>query len=58
MIKEIDEEKYELIVLEKDLASLVPYSTLKLLVDSLNDNSISTYVYLFNCYYANNCKPF
>ena len=49
LIKEIDDEKYELIVLEKDLASLVPYGTLKLLVDSLNDNSISTYVYLFNC---------
>lgn len=58
LIKEIDEETYEIITLQKDLASLVPYSTLKLLTDTLNENSISTYIYLFNCYYANDCKPF
>lgn len=58
LIKEVDKEKYEIIALEKDLASLVPYDTLKLLTDTLSDNSISTYVYLFNRYYANNCQPF
>lgn len=35
----------------------MPYSTLKLLVDTLNERSISVYVYLLNLYYANNCQP-
>ena len=26
--------------------------------DTLNENSISTYIYLLNCYYANDCRPF
>lgn len=58
LIREKDKETYEIIVLEKDIASLVPYDTLKLITDTLNENSISTYVYLFNCFYANNCNPF
>lgn len=58
LVKEIDKETYEIITLEKDIASLIPYSTLKLIIDTLNENSISVYVYLFNCYYANDCQPF
>lgn len=58
LIREINNETYEIITLEKDIASLVPHSTLKLINDTLSDNSISTYVYLLNCYYANDCKPF
>ena len=57
LVKEIDKETYEIISLERDIASLIPYSTLKLIIDTLNENSISVYVYLFNCYYANNCQP-
>lgn len=58
LIKELDNNTYEVITLEKELASLIPYETLKLITDTLNENSISTYVYLLNCYYANNCKAF
>lgn len=58
LIREVDNETYELITLEKDIASLVPHNTLKLIADTLSDNSISTYIYLFNRYYANECKPF
>ena len=58
LIREKDKETYEIIVLEKDIASLVPYDTLKLITDTLNENSIYTYVYLFNCFYANNCNSF
>lgn len=58
LIREVDNETYELITLEKDIASLVPHNTLKLITDTLSDNSISTYIYLFNRYYANECKPF
>ena len=58
LIKELDKNTYEVITLEKDLASLIPYDTLKLVTDTLNENSISTYVYLLNCYYANNCRSF
>ena len=56
LIQELNKNTYEIITLEKDLASLIPYETLKLITDTLNENSISTYVYLLNCYYANNCS--
>ena len=58
LIREVDNETYELITLEKDIASLVPHNTLKLITDTLSDNSISTYIYLFNRYYGNECKSF
>ena len=54
----VNGDKYEIIELDKDMASLIPYDTLKLLVDALSEYSISTYVYFFNRYYANNFKPF
>ena len=49
---------FQLTELSADLASLVPYDTLKLITDTLSENSISTYIYLLNCYYANDCRPF
>lgn len=55
---EVSNDTYMLEELDKDIAALVPYNTLKLITDTLNENSISTYVYLLNCYYANNCQPF
>ncbi len=58
LIEESDGGKYKLIELSANFASLIPYSTLKLLTDTLSENAISTYVYLLNCYYANNCEPF
>lgn len=53
-----DKNTYLLNVLEPNIATLVPYKTLKLITDSLNAHSINTYVYLLNRYYANGCKPF
>lgn len=58
LIREVDDQHYEIITLDKDLALLVPYSTLKLITDTLSENSISVYVYLFNRYYANECKSY
>lgn len=51
-------KRYELTVLDANMAALVPYPTLKLLVDALSENSISTYVYLLGRYIANFEKPF
>lgn len=51
LIKET-EDNYELIILEEDLASLIPIETLRVLVNTMNDNTISIYVYLLNRYYA------
>lgn len=57
LIQEEEGDYYLLIKLKSNIASLVPYPTLKLLVDTLNERSISVYVYLLNLYYANNCQP-
>lgn len=58
LIQDYDENYYEIITLEKEIAALVPYDTLKKITDTLSENSISTYVYLLNRYYANDCQPF
>lgn len=51
LVRELNDKEYELIELENKSAMLIPYSTLKILTDALNDNAISTYAYLFNEYY-------
>ena len=58
LVEEIDKNTYKLVKLENDLATLVQYDLVKLMNDTLNDNTISVYVYLFNLYYANGCKVF
>lgn len=58
LVEEVNKDTYQLIELSADIASLVPYNTLKLITDTLNENSISTYIYLLNCYYSNDCRPF
>lgn len=58
VIKNESKKRYELVVLDPNMAALIPYPTLKLLVDALSENSISTYVYLLNRYVANKEKPF
>ena len=45
-------DRYELLLLDKSLAMLVPYNTLIVLVSALNNRAISIYVYLLNRYYA------
>lgn len=51
-------DTYDLIKLDNDMAWLVQYDLLKLMVDALSENAISTYVYLGNRYYANKGKPY
>lgn len=53
-----DENYYILKPLPKDIATLIPYPTLRVLVDALNENAISAYAYLLNRYYSNNCQSF
>ena len=53
-----DDKTYELIVLEQNIAALIPYETVTLMVDALSERAISTYIYLFNRYYANGNKPY
>lgn len=58
LICDLDAENYKLITLEKDIAALIPYDTVKLLTDTLSQNTISTYIYLFNRYFAEGYKSF
>lgn len=53
-----DENTFLLTELNANIAALVPYKTLKLITDTLNEHSINTYVYLLNRYYANQCQAF
>ena len=53
-----DGENYKLLELSADIASLVPYNTLKLITDTLSEHAISAYIYFLNCYYANGNRPF
>ena len=53
-----DGEYYYLTVLENNQANLIEYMTLSKLMNVLQKNSISIYIYLFNRYYANGCAPF
>ena len=55
LISEIPSEKrYRLDYLDKSVASLIPYETLRKLNNSLNHNAISLFVYLLKRYIANN----
>lgn len=49
---------YYLSLLEVQEANLIEYTTLSKLMNVLQKNSISIYIYLFNRYYANGCVPF
>lgn len=52
------EKRYKLIYLDKSVASLVPFKTLAKLNNTLNQNSISLFVYLLKRYIANGEKEF
>lgn len=59
LIEEIEgADKFKINELKKEEAALVEFKLLKLLTDTLTENSISVYVYLLNRYYANNCESF
>lgn len=50
--------RYYLSILPAEVAALIPEPTLKLLVDTLSENSISTYIYLLLRYLANGEESF
>ena len=58
LVVEKSKDVYELKKLENNLAALIPFNTLSLLVDALSDNAISVYTYLLMQYYKNDCQPF
>lgn len=53
-----DEKRYKLNYLDKSIASLVPFDTLKAINDALSQNSISIYVYLLKRFLANQEKEY
>lgn len=53
-----DKGEYILQLLPADVAALIPERTLEMLVNTLNDNSISTYIYLMMRYIANSERSF
>lgn len=53
-----DPGKYVLANLDKEVAELVPFSTLRILTNTVKDNVISVYVYLLVRYRAEKEKPF
>ena len=53
-----EDEYYYLTTLDKDQANLIEYMTLTKLMNVMQKNSISIYIYLFNRYFANGCQPF
>ena len=58
LVKEsADGKYYEIILLEEKTAALIPYNTLSVLINSLSERCISTYIYLLNHYYRNGCQP-
>ena len=53
-----NEKRYKLNYLDKSISALVPFETLRKLNNSLNQNSISLFVYLLKRYIANGEKEF
>ena len=51
-------EFYELVILPQNLAMLIPYKTLRIMVNGLSDRAISAYTYLYSRYYANGEREF
>ena len=58
LIEYEDDEYYYLKILDKADANLIECITLNKLMNVLQKNSISIYIYLFNRYYANGFQPF
>lgn len=53
-----DDGYYYLTILDATEANLIEYNTLSKLINVLQKNSLSIYVYLFNRYYANGFQSF
>ena len=46
------QDRVELTTLEQDMATLIPFPTLRILTNTLSENSISIFAYLYKRYYA------
>lgn len=55
---EESDKRYQLCSVDKTLCSLVPFETLRKLNNTLNQNTISIYVYLLKRFIANGEKPY
>jgi predicted transcriptional regulator len=53
-----DNKRYKLFPLDKSIATLIPFETLRKLNNSLNHNAISIYVYMLKRYIAAGEKEF
>ena len=51
-------EFYQLVTLPQNVAMLIPYKTLRIMVNALNDRAVSAYTYLYSRYYANGEREF
>lgn len=51
------DDYFYLALLEKNMANLINYNTLVKLMNVLQKNSLSIYIYLFNRFYANGQEP-
>lgn len=58
LLKENELGVYNLELLPADVAALIPQETLSILVNTLNENSISTYIYLLRRWFANQESEF
>lgn len=58
LVSDLNDGKYYLSILPAEVAALIPTQTLRLLLNTLSDNAISTYIYLLLRYYANKEKSF
>ena len=58
VIEEPIEKKYILVSLDKEVAELIPFSTLRILTNTVKDKVISVYVYLLVRYRAEDQKNF
>lgn len=57
LIRKFD-DRYEIINLEKEIAELVPFTTLRILTNTVRENVISTFVYLLVRYRAEKEQEF
>ena len=58
LLKEQNDGYVYLTLLNPDEANLIEYNTLSKLLNVLQKNSLSIYIYLFNRYYANGRQPY
>lgn len=58
LIEKKEDKKYVLANLDKEIAELVPFSTLRILTNTVKDKVISVYIYLLVRYRAEQQKPY